>query len=186
MFCSLYLYNGLFDFPKLITKMNEILHSNANITLTQLPISYYCKDTTLGDFLHKNFLRKDHHCHHLKGSKSLHNLRLHHQLELPHQRASLPLQHAHSCPDLSGIHPMHPKLHGIVLMTSVSVFDNETVPNGLQKCKNFMLNYWTKKFPFVSDDLYFSIFGPYIFRNLSFSEIPIATPWKLLSDVRLL
>ena len=83
--------------------------------------------------------------------------------------ASLSLRHAHSCPDLSGIHLMHPKLHGTVMTSTTDAITNlmrkkyilssslspkEEVPVGLHKCKRFILDYWTDTVPStISEDL---------------------------------
>ena len=74
---------------------------------------------------------------HLRRSKSFHDL------TLPH---SLPLQYAHSCPDLSGIHHMHPKLHWR-FMTSTTYTDypdNMPFFSSLWLCKQFILCYWAE------------------------------------------
>ena len=136
----------LIDSPELIYTviivMNDILHSNPRTTLTQKIPSIYYKPlnflTTLElltDSLHENLLHKFKDVH-LERSESFHDLRL------SHQRASLPLRHVHSCPDLSGIHLMHPQLHGILMTRTTGIREDVEVPGGLQKCKNFILDYW--------------------------------------------
>ena len=111
---------------------------------------------------------------HLRRSKSFHNLDLAHHLQslhqlgsLPHHHASLSLRRAHSCPDLSGIHLMHPQLHGRVMSSTTdklqmskknilfsSLSPKDEVPVGLHKCKTFILDYWTDTVPStISEDL---------------------------------
>ena len=105
-------------FPPFIALLNNALYSNPfNITLTGsasdstakstgLLSSALCKDSKIARL-------------HLRRSKSFPDLTLSH--------VSLPLQHAHSCPDLSGIHCMHPQLHRI-LMKDYIIFAGESVP----------------------------------------------------------
>ena len=116
--------------PHPIIRVHRNLYSGSltKYVSHQLGILNYCVGLLSG------FLRKDPKIARLrlKRSKSLNNLRLPHHLELPHNYyglltsrhvhpefpASLPLRHAHSCPDLSGIHHMHPQLSCKVTTTN--------------------------------------------------------------------
>ena len=129
--------------PFIIEKINDILHSNARITLIPKilsthyrPLNFIATLEKLSDCLHKSFLHKD--LHHLERSESFCDLEL-----LEH----CTLQRSHSCPDLSGIHHMHPKLHGILIGRTTDSREDVEVPVGLQKCKSFILDYWTETVP---------------------------------------
>ena len=157
--------------PFIIEKINDILHSNARITLIPpkiLSIHYRrlnfipTRDIMIiSDCLHKSFLHKDLHLERSKSFCDLTNLHksfLHKDLHLErsksfgdlrllHHCASFPLQHSHSCPDLSGIHHMHPQLHGMVIRRTTDSSEEIEVPVGLQKCKTFIRDYWTGTVP---------------------------------------
>ena len=148
-------------FPPYITILNSTLYHNPSIKLPLFLYEYYEEKKIISRTLStcvgliSGSLRKDPKIArlHLKRSKSFHDMQSSHYKQLPHH---LSLRRAHSCPDLSGIHLMHPKLHGTVMTsaTGMDIEEEDEVPVGLHKCKKFILYYWTDTVPStISEDL---------------------------------